>query len=130
MVRVLFSGIQYGWQISGIHFRPCFNPTYSQTEWNHVYNNMGGVYLALLSKDTASPFMETDAEVAIESTPAKADASKKDETKNEASTPVVKIDIEGITDRIVSLPLPGRITTIFIRWNERVLFHERRHEDV
>ena len=45
-----------------------FNPTYSQTEWNHVYNNMGGVYLALLSKDTASPFMETDAEVAIEST--------------------------------------------------------------
>ena len=34
-------------------------------------NNMGGVYLALLSKDTASPFMETDAEVAIESTPAK-----------------------------------------------------------
>ncbi len=30
--------------------------------------------------------METDAEVAIESTPAKADASKKDETKNEAST--------------------------------------------
>ena len=84
-----------------------FNPTYSQTEWNHVYNNMGGVYLALLSKDTASPFMETDAEVAIESTPAKADASKKDETKNEASTPVVKIDIEGITDRIVKLPLPG-----------------------
>ena len=84
-----------------------FNPTYSQTEWNHVYNNMGGVYLALLSKDTASPFMETDAEVAIESTPAKADASKKDETKNEASAPVVKIDIEGITDRIVKLPLPG-----------------------
>ena len=81
-----------------------FNPTYSQTEWNHVYNNMGGVYLALLTKDTASPFMETDAEVAIESTPAKADASKKDETKNEASTPVVKIDIEGITDRIVKLP--------------------------
>ncbi len=31
-----------------------FNPTYSQTEWNHVYTNMGGVYLALLSKDTAS----------------------------------------------------------------------------
>lgn len=58
--------------------------------------------------------METDAEVAIESTPAKADASKKDETKNEASTPVVKIDIEGITDRIVKLPCRDRITTIFI----------------
>ena len=89
-----------------------FNPTYSQTEWNHVYNNMGGVYLALLSKDTASPFMETDAEVAIESTPAKADASKKDETKNEASTPVVKIDID---DREIIIGHTGISQPIIIR---------------
>ena len=34
-----------------------FNPTYGQLEWNHVYNNMGGIYLALLSKDTPSPFL-------------------------------------------------------------------------
>ena len=25
-----------------------FNPTYGSTEWNHVYNNMNGVYLVLL----------------------------------------------------------------------------------
>ena len=42
-----------------------FNPTYGSLEWNHVYNNMYGVYLALLSKDTPSPFMEKDAEVAV-----------------------------------------------------------------
>lgn len=35
-----------------------FNPTYGSLEWNHVYNNMGGVYLALLSKETPSPFLE------------------------------------------------------------------------
>ena len=29
-----------------------FNPTYGSLEWNHVYNNMEGVYLVLLSKDT------------------------------------------------------------------------------
>ena len=29
-----------------------FNPTYGSTEWNHVYNNMNGIYLALLAKDT------------------------------------------------------------------------------
>ena len=92
-----------------------FNPTYSQTEWNHVYNNMGGVYLALLSKDTASPFMETDAEVAIESTPAKADASKKDETKNEASTPVVKIDSSPCRDRITTIFIPMERTCIISR---------------
>ena len=32
---------------------------------NHVYNNMYGVYIALLSKDTSSPFMQKDAEVAV-----------------------------------------------------------------
>lgn len=42
-----------------------FNPTYGSLEWNHVYNNMYGVYIALLSKDTSSPFMQKDAEVAV-----------------------------------------------------------------
>ena len=42
-----------------------FNPTYGWLEWNHVYNNMSGVYLTLLSKDTPSPFIEKDAEVSV-----------------------------------------------------------------
>lgn len=37
-----------------------FNPIYSQTEWNHAYNRMGGVYIALLAKDTPSPFLPSD----------------------------------------------------------------------
>ena len=28
-----------------------FNPIYSQTEWNHAYNRMGGVYMAMLAND-------------------------------------------------------------------------------
>ena len=85
-----------------------FDPTYGQLEWNHVYNNMGGVYLALLAKDTASPFLETDAEVEVKKEPAKADASKGDAAKAKASEAVtVRFDPEGIADRIVKLPLPG-----------------------
>lgn len=34
-----------------------FNPTYGTLEWNHTYSNMNGVYLALLAKDTPSPFL-------------------------------------------------------------------------
>lgn len=84
-----------------------FNPTYGWLEWNHVYNNMYGVYLALLSKDTPSPFMEKDAEVAVAKDEAKKNApAKKEETgKEEAAAPVVKIDFDGITDRIVKLPV-------------------------
>ncbi|MDR0825140.1 MAG: PDZ domain-containing protein [Prevotella sp.] len=78
-----------------------FNPTYGSKEWNHIYQNTNGVYLALLSKDTPSPFLEKDAEVKIGDAK-KADVQKKDSTNS------VKIDIEGITDRIIKLPLaPG-----------------------
>ncbi|MDF9830587.1 S41 family peptidase [Parabacteroides sp. PF5-6] len=77
-----------------------FNPTYGSAEWNHVYNNMNGVYLALLSKDTPSPFMQKDAEVKTE---------KKEEPKKEeaAAAVAVKFDPDGILDRIIKLPLAG-----------------------
>ena len=84
-----------------------FNPTYGSLEWNHVYNNMYGVYLALLSKDTPSPFMEKDAEVAVAKEESKKDTpAKKDEAKkNEPAASIVKIDFDGITDCIVKLPV-------------------------
>ncbi|MDR1357290.1 MAG: PDZ domain-containing protein [Tannerellaceae bacterium] len=70
-----------------------FEPVYGSTEWNHIYDDMNGVYLALLSKDTPSPFLPVDAGV----TPAKKAEEKKDST--------VIFDPEGITDRIIKLPL-------------------------
>lgn len=78
-----------------------FNPTYGSLEWNHVYNNMSGVYLALLSKDTPSPFLETDAEV----NSGNAAEPKKEEAGKQATD--VKIDTDGLTDRLVKLPIPG-----------------------
>lgn len=85
-----------------------FNPTYGSLEWNHVYNNMYGIYMALLTKETPSPFMAKDAEVAVIK---KEEAKKKDdpkkEVKKEEATPVIKMDIDGITDRIIQLPLNG-----------------------
>ena len=40
-----------------------FNSTYSQTEWNHVYTRMNGVYMAMLAEDTPSPLLPTDGAV-------------------------------------------------------------------
>ena len=85
-----------------------FNPTYGSLEWNHVYNNMGGVYLALLSKDTPSPFLEKDAQVAVKEDKAKKEEPKKVAKKETTSeTSAVKIDVEGLSDRIIQLPLAG-----------------------
>lgn len=94
-----------------------FNPTYGSTEWNHVYNNMGGVYIALLSGDTPSPFMEKDAEV---------NAPKKEEPKKE-ETPatVVRFDPQGITDRIIKLPLAGARYFNFYSDGKKVWYYTR-----
>lgn len=77
-----------------------FNPMYGSKEWNHIYQASNGVYLALLSKNTPSPFLEKDAKTKAENKD-KEDTAKIDE-KDHVS---VEIDIDGITDRILKLPL-------------------------
>lgn len=76
-----------------------FNPTYSQIEWNYAYSNMGSLYLALLSEDTPSPLLPKDGREEE-----KAAAGKKDDAGKKADT-VMKIDAEGISERIVKLPV-------------------------
>ena len=79
-----------------------FNPTYGQLEWNHTYNNMNGVYMAMLAQDTPSPLLPTDGP---------ADAPKKDDKAAPAS---VKVDAEGIIGRIIKLPMrPGFYRNFF-----------------
>ncbi|MCQ2110133.1 MAG: PDZ domain-containing protein [Bacteroidaceae bacterium] len=90
-----------------------FNPTYSSIEWDYAYNNMGGVYMAMLSKDTPSPFLPKDAQVSIkddEEPAKKADAGKNDKKKEEPKAKEdnsMKIDTDGLYNRIIKLPLPA-----------------------
>jgi len=94
------------------------NPTYSRIEWNYTYSNMGGVYMVMLAKDTPSPFLPKDPTVKIDENQEKKEGAddksrkngkesrqKEPEAKEEGMT--VKIDEEGITGRIVKLPLPA-----------------------
>lgn len=80
-----------------------FRPTYSWTEWNHVYTDMTRIYLLTLQNDTPSPFLTENDEVKVEEDGAKAgqgpEKPKKDAPKE------VTIDFEGITHRIVVLPV-------------------------
>jgi len=95
-----------------------FNPTYSWTEWNHVYTDMTKVYFITLAKATPNPFAPENDEVAIkkEDVPdKKADdkADKKEDkkagdAKKEADAKkdnTVKIDLDGIIGRILVLPV-------------------------
>ncbi len=86
-----------------------FSPTYGSTEWNHVYNDMSRPYFVRLSADTKSPFAETSDEVAVK---ASSDDKKGSTDSKPAGAPqtgvTVKVDEEGLADRIESLPVtPG-----------------------
>jgi len=80
-----------------------FNPVYSQTEWNHVYVDMSRIYMITLAKETPSPFAPENDVVKI------GDEEKKDTTNdNKDKVVAVKIDLDGIQDRVLALPVsPG-----------------------
>ena len=84
------------------------SPTYSNVEWNYSYGNMSALYMCMLSKDTPSPFIVKE-EVAADS---KAPARSGDK-KDEAAPSEVKVDAQGIANRIIKLPIQGRARVIY-----------------
>jgi tricorn protease len=89
-----------------------FNPVYSSTEWNHSYSDMSKVYFATLAKSTASPLEPKNDEVKPEepkkaSTEDNSGSKDKKNTDNKPDTSVKStvVDIDGIQERIVSLPI-------------------------
>lgn len=94
-----------------------FNPDYSWTEWNHSYDDMTKVYLITLAKDTKSPFEPENDEVTIvqktddsgvNKTPEKKEEKKEQKEVDKDKKIEVKIDFEGIIDRVIEVsPSPG-----------------------
>jgi len=81
-----------------------FNPVYSRVEWNYAYISMSRIYLVTLSKITKSPFTPQSDEVEIKKEEGKTvSGAEKKEAKTKKIT--VKIDPEGLKDRIVALPI-------------------------
>jgi tricorn protease len=82
-----------------------FNPVFSATEFNHAYLDMARIYVALLSKETPSPFQPKSDEVeaaAEEKIPAEKKPAEKKETAKPAD---LKVDIDGIKERTLQLPI-------------------------
>jgi len=83
-----------------------FNPIYSQTEWNHAYRDMDRIYLMTLSKATASPFRPKSDEVGAKDDKTKNETAGKDKKENKPETaPPLKIDPDGLMERIAGLPI-------------------------
>ncbi len=78
-----------------------FNPTYSWTEWNHVYTDMSKVYLVTLAKTTPNPFAPANDEVGK---PRPGETPEKKDTLAR-KTVNVQVDRDGLIDRILALPI-------------------------
>lgn len=92
------------------------NPIYSQIEWNYAYTDMSATYMAMLAADTPSPLLPTDSESAAK--PAEKPAPEADQApagkvvkgkvpadKKEAKPAAIKIDPEGLSERVIKLPV-------------------------
>ena len=96
-----------------------FSPTYSRTEWNHVYQDMNRIYLATLSKSTPSPFALKNDVVQTEGGEESGNGKKAGTTKDESEAskdagPSTTVDLEGISQRIISLPIkPGNYFNVY-----------------
>ncbi len=91
-----------------------FNPIYGRTEFNHVYQDMARIYLITLSKSIESPFKPTSDEVKVseEAKPGAQEQSKKETSQDKKAVNVV-VDLDGIKDRIIGVPItPSNYTNI------------------
>lgn len=84
-----------------------FSPSYSQTEWNHAYFDMSKIYFVTLAKETKSPFEPKSDEVKVKEEEKKPDTKVKadDKKKEEPKGVTVKVDLDGLQDRIAGLPV-------------------------
>lgn len=122
-----------------------FNPTYSSVEWNYAYENMSKIYMVALSSETASPFAPGNDEVKMDDA-AKPDAGiatekkdkggkeKKDVKKagaEETKAAVqVKVDPEGLQQRIIELPV--KASNYFNLWSldDKVYYNEAGEDGI
>ena len=85
-----------------------FNPIYSWTEWNHAYRDMSKVYLMTLAKDTKSPFEPKNDVVEVKEDEKENGEKKEDDSKDEGEKDEegddIKVDFDGIEDRVLELP--------------------------
>ena len=85
-----------------------FDPVYSATEWNHAYLAMSRVFFVTLAKDARSPFEPKSDETEIKPEAPKAapkDGKPKDNAAEAAGPVVVRVDPEGLKDRLIALPV-------------------------
>jgi len=81
---------------------------YSRTEWNHAIGDMSRIYFVTLAKETPSPFAPVNDEVDVKEEEKEGEKGEKENEGKEGEeedSNDIKVDIDGIQDRILSIPV-------------------------
>jgi len=109
-----------------------YAPQISQIEWNFAGNRMTGVFALALAKDTPHPFPPESDEVKVDEAK-KDDAAKADEKKADkkgekksgddaAAKKPVRIDFDGLADRVVEVPIDADNLTALVAVEGKLLY--------
>jgi len=92
------------------------NPTLSRSEFNVATLKMAGIYVAPLKRNAPSPFPPRSDEGTVSAEKPTQEASKDHDKKQPAPPAPLQIDLDGLTDRAVPLPIePAEISQIDVR---------------
>ncbi|PYJ13435.1 MAG: protease, partial [Verrucomicrobia bacterium] len=120
-----------------------FKPTFGDEEFANVYRDMERVYLVTLAKETANPLAPKSDEVGKAEEKRKKEKAKEAEEKKPEASPsatkpeekpkkavVVKVDTDGIQNRIVGLEItPGNYRNIRMLDDNRIFYLRRTAAD-
>ena len=105
-----------------------FAPQISSVEWNFAGNRTTGIFAMALRADVANPFAPESDEVTVEKTVARGpgsgdrkDGNAKDEEKKD-ETKAVKIDFDGLTERVAAVPVEADNITGLVATKEYLLY--------
>lgn len=79
-----------------------FNPMYGRTEWNHIYNSMGKIYILPLTSHAKVPFAPENDTVSVTTKGVETDQKSKESVK---STEKQEYDFSNVSSKIVEVPV-------------------------
>ena len=104
-----------------------FNPTVGSFEYNFTYNNLEKIYGYALSKNTKNPLIKFE-----DYTKEKSDTSETEKPSKKTTKKIeksiqenIKIDFDGLSDRIFELPIPAANYSSLIT-NKNEIYYLRR----
>ena len=116
-----------------------FSPIFGQDDFAEVYRDMSRVYLVTLAKETENPLGPRSDEVGKADKKKEDDAAKKEEdkkptpAKDEKKEPkkpvIVKVDLDGIQNRLVALEIPRGDYSSLRMVNDRIFYLRRTVAD-